>query len=72
MSDEKTSELEYGSRAHLRAESFACHAVEGNVVTDKHIEMFKMFDREGFTDEQRIAYITEQAQQKPSSVFAAE
>lgn len=72
MSDEQTPELEYGSPAHLRAEAFACHAVEGNLVTKEHIEMFDMFEREGYSDEQRRAYLMEKLSKKSASVFAAE
>lgn len=72
MSDEKALKSEYGSRAHLIEEAFACHAVEGNLVTEQHIEMFAMFEREGFTDEQRIEYIAKLAAKAGQSVEAAE
>jgi hypothetical protein len=52
---------EYGSRAHRRAEAFACHAIEGIEATAEDIAMFEMFDREGWSDEQRRVYIIAQA-----------
>lgn len=62
FSMEKTTSTtaEYGSRAHRRAEAFACHAIEGIPATAEDIAMFEMFDREGWSDEQRLAYIIAQ------------
>ena len=72
MKNKPTSAPEYGTSAHRRAEAFACHAIESNPMTDEDIAMFDMFDREGWSNEQRIAYITKLAQQDGEAVLAAE
>lgn len=69
MKKDTSTTFEYGSRAHRRAEAFACHAVEGIPATAEDHAMFAMFDREGWSDEQRRAYIIAQVTE---SVLAAE
>ena len=63
---------EYGSRAHRLAEASACHAIESNPLDAEDFAMFEMFEREGFSSQQRIAYITKLAQQDGESALAAE
>jgi len=57
----KTNEdLSKAERQHRIKEAFACHAVEGSPATAEDIEMFEMFEREGWSHEQCRAYIFEQ------------
>lgn len=63
---------EYGSRAQRRAVGIACHKIENNPLDAEDLALFEMFDREGFSDEQRIAHLTKLAQQDGESVIAAE
>ena len=44
-------------RAQRRKEAINLHRIEGYEFTADQEAMFEMFDREGFTDEQRIQYI---------------
>ena len=44
-------------REHRRKEGLNLHKIEGNPLTPEEIEMFEMFDREGFSDEQRREHI---------------
>lgn len=39
-----------------------CQAIEGNPLTPDEIEMFEMFEREGWPHERRIAYIKDRLQ----------
>ena len=47
-------------------------AIEGNALTDDEIRMFEMFEREGWSPEQRRAYIHRASKEKPGHVDAAE
>jgi hypothetical protein len=38
-------------------EAMNLQAIEGNPLSTEQVEMFEMFDREGWTDEQRRAHI---------------
>ena len=40
-----------------RAEGLKLHEIEGNPLSADDIAMFEMFDRQGWSHEQRIAYI---------------
>lgn len=51
------SEEEQKLRAQRFQEGLALHAIEGNPLDAEDIAMFEMFDREGFSDEERVAYI---------------
>ncbi len=59
-------------RLHRRAEAFACSAVEGSPPSQADIEMFEMFDREGFSPEQRRAYIRAEIARDAEATLAAE
>jgi hypothetical protein len=72
MKKSTSTTAEYGSRAHRRAEAMACHEIEGNPLTRDDILMFEMFDREGWSDDQRIAHIAQLAQQDSENILAAE
>lgn len=48
-------------RRKLRREAAALQEIEGNPFTQEDWALFEMFDREGWNDEERIAYINEQA-----------
>lgn len=46
---------------HLRGlEADHLQAIEGNPLTSDELAMFEMFEREGFSSEQRLAYILDQ------------
>lgn len=60
------------ARQHRRMEAFACNAIEGAPPSEADIAMFEMFDREGWSDERRRAYIIEQAKEGAESGVAAE
>jgi hypothetical protein len=42
-------------------EAMNLQAIEGNPLSAEQVEMFEMFDREGWTDEQRRAHILARA-----------
>jgi hypothetical protein len=42
-------------------EAMNLQAIEGNPLTAEQVEMFEMFDREGWTDEQRRGHIVARA-----------
>jgi hypothetical protein len=56
--------LSFREAAHLQA-------MEGNPLDDEQIEMFEMFDREGWSDEDRLQHIRERALRR-IAVAAAE
>lgn len=60
------------ARKHRLQEAFACHAVEGSPATLEDVEMFEMFEREGWGTEQRRAYIHVQIQREKESGITAE
>lgn len=47
---------------HRRKVAIRLHEIEGNPFTQEDEEMFAMFDREGWSFEQRADYIKQQAQ----------
>jgi hypothetical protein len=57
--------LEKAVRRKRRAEAFALQDLEGNPLTADEKAMFEMFDREGWSDERRRAYILAQFAGKP-------
>jgi len=63
---------ELAARRHRRREAIQLHRIEGYEFSDDDNAMFEMFDREGFTDEERIAYIREQARKEARTPQAAE
>lgn len=42
-------------------EAMQLHAIEGNPLDDEQVALQRMFDREGWSDEQRIAYLRKRA-----------
>ena len=60
MSDvvEKLSKAEIAEMRKLRLEAMNLQAIEGNPLDAEDIAMFEMFEREGWTHEQRHAHIT--------------
>ena len=65
------NETEEDVRMRRRREAFHLQAMEGNPMTDEDMAMFDMFDRKGWSAEQRREYIIEQALQR-NRVNAAE
>ena len=49
-----------------RQDAIALHEVESNPFTAQDEALFEMFDREGFTPEQRIEYIQAHFSSEPS------
>jgi hypothetical protein len=62
--------LPEGPRLRL-LEAAHLQAIEGNPLTAEDFAMFEMFEREGFSAEQRRAYIISRIE-RSSSVHAAE
>lgn len=48
-----------------RAEAINLHEIEGNPFTPEDEALFQMFDREGYTPEQRIRYIQKELTKSP-------
>ena len=59
-------------RNRRRRVAIKLHEIEANPFTREDKEMFEMFDRENFTNEQRIAYIREKAIARTKEPQAAE
>lgn len=59
-------------RRQRRLEAIKLQEIEGNPLTPEEIAMFEMFDREGFTDEQRHAYILDRINSRKPISPAAE
>ena len=62
MSDRLSNhdDLEIAARRKRSAEADHLQALEGNPLTAEEKAMFEMFDREGWSDERRRAYILAQ------------
>lgn len=58
---EKLSKAEVAELKKLRLEAMNLQAIEGNPLDADDIAMFEMFEREGWTHEQRLAYILAEA-----------
>jgi hypothetical protein len=54
---EKKLKVEIAEKRRLRLEAMNLQEIEGNPLDAKDIAMFEMFEREGWTDEQRHAHI---------------
>lgn len=54
MSDKETIRQRTLEAAHLQA-------IEGNPLDADQVAMFEMFDREGFSSEEELAYVLERA-----------
>ena len=53
-------------------EAIRLHEIEGNPLDEEQIAMFHMFEREGWSDEQRLAHLRERAQRRAEVHSAAE
>lgn len=60
------------ARRQRRREAVQLHRIEGYEFTDEQNAMFEMFDREGFTDEQRLDYLRARARARAGVPNAAE
>ena len=59
-------------RAGSVAEAIRLHEIEGNPLDAEQIAMFEMFEREGWSDEQRLAHLRERAHRRAAVHDAAE
>jgi hypothetical protein len=55
--EKKLSKAEVAALRELRLEAMNLQAIEGNPLDAEDIAMFEMFEREGWTAEQRRAHI---------------
>ena len=53
-------------------EAIRLHEIEGNPLDAEQVSMFHMFEREGWSDEQRLAHLRERAQRRAAVHSAAE
>ena len=53
-------------------EAVRLHEIEGNPLDAEQIALFEMFEREGWSDEQRLAHLRERADQRAAVHSAAE
>ena len=60
------------SRKHRRLEAEALQKIENNPLTEEDVAMFEMFDSEGYSDEQRRAYILKDLKERAHMREAAE
>ena len=58
LAEKKLSKAEVAELRQLRLEAMNLQAIEGNPFDAEDIAMFEMFEREGWSDEQRHAHIT--------------
>jgi len=63
--------IENAKRQRL-AEAIRLHEIEGNPLDAEQIAMFEMFEREGWSDEQRLAHLRERAHRRAAVHDAAE
>ncbi len=70
MLDMKMDNKNNAERRQRRLEGIKLQEIEGNPLTAEEIDMFEMFDREGWSDEKCRAHILEYAllRQKSSPV----
>jgi Fic family protein len=61
VAEKKLSKAEVAELRKLRREAMNLQAIEGNPLDAEDIAMFEMFEREGWTHEQRLAYILKAA-----------
>lgn len=54
------------------AEAIRLQEIEGNPLDEEQIAMFDMFEREGWSDAQRLAYLRERALRRAAVHNAAE
>ena len=53
-------------------EAVRLQEIEGNPLDEEQIAMFHMFEREGWSDEQRLAHLRERAHRRAAVHSAAE
>ncbi len=58
IAEKKLSKAEIAELRKLRLEAMNLQEIEGNPLDADDIAMFEMFEREGWTHEQRRAHIT--------------
>lgn len=68
----KLNASQIAERQQRRLEAVTLHEIEGNPFTPDDEAMFAMFDREGWSDAQRRAYIIAQATEHEDAPLAAE
>ena len=62
--------IDQAEKLQRRKDAITLHRIEGYEFTPEQTAMFEMFDRENFTDEQRIDYIKQKYEQ--AGIAAAE
>jgi hypothetical protein len=63
VADKKLSKAEIAELRKLRLEAMNLQEIEGNPFDAEDIAMFEMFEREGWTHEQRLAYVLKTARE---------
>lgn len=53
-------------------ETMRLQEIEGNPLDAEQVALFEMFERGGWSDERRLAYLRERAQRRMAAVNAAE
>ena len=61
----------HAKQGQLLREAINLHKIEGNPLTCDEVEMFEMFEREGWSDERCRQYIIEQLDVKQKTKLAA-
>lgn len=69
MPKPKTEDI---GRRKRRLEAIRLHEIEGNPFTPEDNALFEMFDRKGWSDAQRRAYLIREAQLRAEITAAAE
>ena len=57
-------------RRQRRREAIRLHEIEGNPFTPEDNALFEMFDREGWTDERRRAFLIKEAKSRANTLTA--
>ena len=68
----KTRVTDTPARRQRRREAVQLHKIEGYEFSAEQNAMFEMFDREGFSDEQRLEYLRARALARAGVPNAAE
>jgi len=72
MNSNLTAQQEKAARKQRFREGLTLHDIESNPLTTDEVAMFEMFDREGWSDDQRRAYIIAKGQRDAEASLAAE
>lgn len=67
-----TPRTDDADRLKRRLEAIRLHEIEGNPFTPEDNALFEMFDRKGWSDAQRRAYLIREAQLRAEITAAAE